>query len=265
MNTHRNLWRAGVIALALSASALGAQPPGNAPRPAIRSTATPSTAITSTTRARDTDRVTLDLRDVPIRDALDALFRGRAAGYVLDNSVAQNPVTVNALIRDQPFNVALNTLLRSAGLRATRQQGTYLITTRQPPEQAAAAPTAAPTTDVTGTAETTAQEMTVAKVPLFHASPEVAQLLGGTMIPPDGSQIAGAGGGLGNTGFGGSGLGGFGNSTFGGTGGFGSTGFGGMGGFGGINTFGGLGSYGGLGSFGGYGGGIGGYGLGTYR
>ena len=248
MQRHALLGSLAGLALALGATGAWAQGPGNLPP---GDNGNPPTSITTTTRARDTDRVTLDLRDVPIRDALDALFRGRQAGYVLDNSVAQNPVTVNALIRDQPFDVALNTILRSAGLRATRQQGTYLITVRQPVDQTGMATATAPTTtDVTAT-DTTAQQTTVVKIPLFHASPEVAQLLGGTMIPPDGSQFSGGGG------IGGGGLGGFGGSNFGG-GGFGGSSFGG-GGFGGMSSFGG----GGLGGFGGSsfgGGGLGGFG-----
>jgi hypothetical protein len=255
MNAKNKLGALAGLSLVLGAPFALAAEPGNLP-PANDAGAT--TNITTTNRARQNDRVSLDLRDVPIRDALDALFNGRDVGYVLDNSVAQTPVTVNATIRDQPFDVALSTILRAAGLRATRQQGIYTIALRQQDTTQAAAPQ--PTTpDITAT-DTTTQPSTIAKIPLFHVDPDIVQVLGGTLIPPDGASSFG-GGGLGGGGFGGGMSGGFGGGMSGGFGGM-NSGFGGMsGGFGGMSSgFGGMGGgFGGMSSgFGGMGGGFGG-------
>jgi type II secretory pathway component GspD/PulD (secretin) len=67
--------------------------------------------------------VTLELRDVPLRAALQALFRGTGLQYSIDPDVPDVPVTL--VVRDMPFSKALRVLIRQArvsvpGLTYTR-------------------------------------------------------------------------------------------------------------------------------------------------
>ncbi|MBC8103386.1 MAG: hypothetical protein H7Z41_12475 [Cytophagales bacterium] len=94
--------------------------------PAPASTAPKSAPATSPAEAR----VTLDLRDAPIRQALDQLFRQVKSDYSLDNAV-QGYLTLK--ITDQPFENALRLVLRSSSvpLSYTVDSGVYLIKPRR--------------------------------------------------------------------------------------------------------------------------------------
>lgn len=225
---------------------------------------------------RAQDKISLEVKDAPLNYVLDLLFKGRNVSYVIDPQLTANTVPITAKLADVPFEVALNQVLRAAGLRAVKTQNVYSIQPRLQQTDltgGVAAPGVPPTVpgvpgsvDVTGQAAQTAQT-TVVKIPIMVGdAAEIAQVLGGGVI--SGAIIGGLSGGLGG-GFGG-GLGGFGGFG-GGLGGFGGFG-GGLGGFGGFG--GGLGGFGGgLGSFGGgfggglgsFGGGLGGFGGGFYR
>src|SRR5690348_6751033 len=107
MKTRSTMWAVAGLSAVLAVPPVLAEAPGTL----SGADSGPATTIT-TTRAREADRVNLDLRDVSVRDALEALFRGHPnLSYVLDNAVTQNPVTVNATIHDQTFDAALNAVL----------------------------------------------------------------------------------------------------------------------------------------------------------
>jgi hypothetical protein len=201
-------------------------------------------------------KVTLNLKDVPLRSAIDALFQGTGLQYSVDPNVPNVPVTLN--IRDVGLQPALRILLRQAavavpGLTVSREGDIFVVKIRQavvaPPAQTEDAP------PEYGDAQT---DVTWEKIPVqFNNAAVFALAFGGQMLPTEADVIMqGSGGGQGGFGggggFGGQGGGGFGGGGFGGQGGgFGGGGFGG-GGFGG----------GGLGGGGFGGGGFGGGGLG---
>ncbi len=68
-------------------------------------------------------RVTLDLKDTSILDALAVLLKG--INYTI--GPMQNPPIVTAVVKDVPFASALQVLLRAAGLTARKENGVYFI------------------------------------------------------------------------------------------------------------------------------------------
>lgn len=245
-------------------------------------------------------QVTLDLRDIPLRNAIALLFQGTGIQYAIDPNVTNVPVTLN--IRDISLPAALRLIVRQAavsipGLTSAKEGDIYLIRIRQAPPPAPAVAEEPPVDQ-----QASDQELTWEKIPIqFNNVAVFALAFGGTMLPTEldvlmnssgggggygggmggygggmgggggfgggyggmGGGLGGFGGGLGG-GFGGGGLGGFGGGGFGGggLGGFGGGGFGG-GGFGGGGFGGGGFGGGGLGGF--SGGGLGGGGLGGGR
>ena len=75
-------------------------------------------------------KFTLDLKNVPLRDALEKLFRQAKLDFSLDNSV-QGFVTLK--VTDQPFEVVLRFLIRQAEVPLTfsKENGVYFIKLRQ--------------------------------------------------------------------------------------------------------------------------------------
>ena len=171
--------------------------------------------------------VTLDLRDAPVRQALEQLFNTARAQYTLDPGI-QGFVTLN--IRDQPFDSALRLLLRSANppLTYTREGGVFIVRLRQnvlnPNE--GQIPQIDPTAglDQGGNRATSVPS----KIYLTYIGPEIVAQLGGSIIytvypgmQQSGGGSSSFGGGGGQSGFGGGQMGG----------GFGSSGGGFGGGF----------------------------------
>jgi hypothetical protein len=84
----------------------------------------------------DQDRkVTLALKDSPLRAAIDALFQGSGLQYAIDPNVPNVPVTIN--LRDVGFQAALRILVRQAavavpGLTSSREGDVYMIRIRPP-------------------------------------------------------------------------------------------------------------------------------------
>jgi hypothetical protein len=201
--------------------------------------------------------VTLSLRDVPLRTALETLFTGTGLQHAIEPAVPNYPITLD--VRDLPFSTALRTLMRLApGVTYRKEGDIYIIGMRQPPID----PTAAAQDVQPLDAANAPPEYQYVKLPLNFSNYQVmASLLGGQPIPTEaqvsgggssgiGGGIGGASGGYGGGGYGGGGLGG---------GGFG--GGGGLGGFGGGQGGGGYGGGGfGGGGQGGFGGGQGGFG-----
>src|SRR5688572_9887146 len=65
--------------------------------------------------AQETDRkVTVNLKDVPLRNAVDALFQGTGLQYSIDPNIPNVPV--NLTIRDVGLQAALRILVRQASV-----------------------------------------------------------------------------------------------------------------------------------------------------
>jgi hypothetical protein len=190
-------------------------------------------------------RISLTLRDTPLRTALELLFQQSGLQHAVEAAVPNIPVTVN--LRDATFATALRVITRLANVTYRKEGDVYVIGLRQPPAVETTTTEAAPPEQ----AQTPA-EQTWEKIPIqFNHVAIFAYGFGGVVLPTeDQAQGGGLGGGLGG-GYGGSLGGNFG-------GGFGGGYGGGLGGLGG-----GLGGFGGgLGGFGGLGGGLGGFGSG---
>lgn len=254
------------IALAFLLASPGAHAQGEAPRGADQ-------------------KVTLNLRDVPLRAAIQMLFEGTGLDYAIDSAVPNVPITMT--IRDVPFQSALRSLVRVAsslvpGLTFVHDGNLYLIRIREqqvsPPVNFDLEPPTEPATEP--------QTMVWEKIPLQHQNVlTLLPLFNGVLLPTEDMTLGGIGfSGIGGYGFpagiGGYGLGGYGYglgglSAFGAFPGYGLGGWG-LGGYGGYNYnttgygygfapgFGGFGGYpGGFGGGywpGGYGGGLGSYG-----
>jgi type II secretory pathway component HofQ len=85
-------------------------------------------------------KVTLDLREIPFRQALEALFQGTGEQYAVEPSVPNTPISLR--IRDVDFVTALRALVRLAGVTYRREVGAagglYIIGTRPEPVRLAA-------------------------------------------------------------------------------------------------------------------------------
>ena len=190
--------------------------------------------------------VNLDLKDTDVKSAIEALFRGTGKNYSIDSNVSG---TISALsIKDVPFETALKSLTKSAGLVYRQDGGVYLVSVR-PDTSALVA--ASPAPDIPYIDATTDEpEIKIEKIPLNNVSAtEILSILNSSDT---------------NRNYGGYGMGGWGNNyNMGGRyGGYGSnSGYGNYGGYS-NRSYGGLGSnYGGYNnrSYGGYGSNYGSY------
>jgi type II secretory pathway component GspD/PulD (secretin) len=83
-------------------------------------------------------RVSLDLRDLPLRQAVDKLFQGTGQQFAVEPAVPNYPITVR--FHDVPFEAALRTLLRLApGVTYRKEDDTYVIGMRTPQAETPAA------------------------------------------------------------------------------------------------------------------------------
>jgi len=202
-------------------------------------------ALAQTDRESGGPPVTVRFKDVPIQNAIDALFEGRGLSYTFQPGV-QGAVTVNLV--DVSFTDALSAVLKTAGMTVGKENGVYII---GPQRELGSEP--APPPMVMETEVEIEREKVPEKIPIGFADvADIGNIFGVQSVGSRASSFSG--GGYGGGGYGGGGMGGFG-----GGGGMGGYGGGGMGGFGG----GGLGGFGG-GGLGGFGGGGGGYGGGGY-
>jgi hypothetical protein len=81
-------------------------------------------------------RVTLELKDVPLRRALQTLFEGSGFQHAVEPAVPDHPVTLN--IHDLPLSVALRQLMNLAPGATYRREGDIYVIGMRP------IPTAAP-------------------------------------------------------------------------------------------------------------------------
>jgi hypothetical protein len=240
--------------------------------------------------------VTLDLRDAPVREALEQLFKNAKVQYVIDPAVQGYISSLN--IKDQPFRNALNLIVRTASppLSYSVENAIYIVRPRRtdvlgggmgggmegpggypggggggyPGGGGGGLEGPGGPSGIGGVPGAVAGDTRLDKISITYADAAlIAAVFGGgvirtadTISTGQGGQGGGGfGGGFGGQG-GGGGFGGQGGGGFGGQGGggFGGGGFGGQGGggFGGGGLGGGGGFGGGGGGFGGGGGGFGG-------
>lgn len=203
--------------------------------------------------------ITLNLKNVPIKTALQLLFTSAGIhNFTIAPDVFGN---ANIQVQDIPFTTALNTLLGSVGAAFTVDNGSYNVTVKRPtpPPAATISPTPGGNTIVGNpgeSASTADQPKRFYPIPINkYDAYYVALLLGSQGIVRVGVNdvipAAQAGGGNGQGGQGGQG-------GFGGSPSSGITSIGGAGGIGGGFGGGGFGGGGGRGGYGGGGGGFGG-------
>lgn len=181
--------------------------------------------------------VNLDLKDTDVKSAIEALFRGTGKNYSIDSNVSG---VVSALsIKDVPFDTALRSLTKSAGLVYRQDGGVYLISAKPNAADVAAAPM--PIADIPAVDATTDEpEIKIEKIPLNNLSAsEILSMLNGADS---------------NRTYGGYGMGSWGMNNYGTSGRYGS-------GYGSYGS--GYGSYGS--GYGSYGSGYGSYGSGYNR
>ena len=197
-------------------------------------------------RSEAQERVTLDLKDVSVRSAIEALFKNSGKDFAVDGDVSG---TISVLsFKDVPFKTALRNLTRSNGLVFRQDGGLYVISKRPVREIQTKTPGLPQVEDYIE--EPTTKDVIIEKVPLYHSSAtEILAVMSGGARGYGGAY--GSYGGYGGGGYGGSGgYGGnnrYGGSSYGGYGGYNRYGGGSSGGYGGYNRYGG-------GSSGGYGG-----------
>ena len=244
--------------------------------------ARPASAQGTAADAGADKKITLDLRDIPLRDAIGLLFKGSGLQYTIDPNIQNVPITLN--IRDIALPAALRLIVRQAavsmpGLTSAKEGDIYMVRIRQ-----AAPTTAPPVEEAPPDQQASDQDLTWEKIPIqFNNVAVFALAFGGTMLPTEqdvllnssgggmgggmgggyGGMGGGMGGGMMGGGMGGGMMGGMGGGMMGGMGGGMMGGMGGgmmgggmMGGMGGGMMGGGMGGFGGGGMMGG--GGLGG-------
>ncbi len=171
--------------------------------------------------------VSLDLRDVTIRDAVHQLALQAGIDYIF----ADEPKgTVTLTLPDTPAESALRSVLAAGDMTWRLEDGVYVIENKPAPETEwvpgpkptyqtpPAPPTYAPgPTAAPGPATGAGDELIIRKIPVKHADPaEIAMIFGGSVIPSAQGMLMRAGGGMGPRG----GIGGpWGGSPWGGIGG----------------------------------------------
>jgi hypothetical protein len=201
--------------------------------------------------------ITLDLRDAPVRQALEQLFNNAKVDFSIANEV-QGFVTLK--ITDQPFENALRLILRSSSIPLTfvREGGVYIVKPRITETLDPNANVPPPVTDQTNTPPAASYD----QIQLTYIDPaDLSSTLGITFIRTFARQGNSQQGGQGGMGGMMGGMGGMGGGMMGGMGGMGGGMMGGMGGMGGgmMGGMGGMmgGGMGGMMGGGGFGGGRG--------
>src|SRR6476660_9243097 len=76
-------------------------------------------------------KISLTLRDTPLRTALELLFQQSGLQHAVEATVPNIPVTVN--LRDATFATALRVVTRLAGVTYRKEGDVYVIGLRLPP------------------------------------------------------------------------------------------------------------------------------------
>lgn len=177
--------------------------------------------------AADNTTVNLELTDVDARAAIKMLFQSTGKNYAIDSDVSGTIPSV--VLRDLPFDQALRSLLRSAGL-VHRMDGDVYIITKKPEVTAPVTGVAAPGTEVIPE-QTATEETQIEKIPLNNVgASEILSMISGS--GSTGGSMFGTYGNMGNmmgsfgSSFGGGNFGSSFGSSFGGSN-FGGSNFGG--------------------------------------
>lgn len=88
-------------------------------------------------QSRESQKITLEIRDTPIKKVLEMLFKGAGVSYVLDPALDKPPydkITVSMSLQDVTFEEALKTLVKAHGLTYRIEGGgrTHMISPRKP-------------------------------------------------------------------------------------------------------------------------------------
>lgn len=185
-----------------------------------------SLAEAANNTGKSVDLVNLEFKDIDVRSAIQALFRGSGRNHAIDQDVSGFVASVS--FTDVPFDAALRSLAKSAALTYKQSGGVYQINKRVDVPAPVVVEIPSPTLEVEQPKTT---EIIIEKISLNHSSPsEILAYLNGSA---DSNRLYG--GGNGNPGYGG----------YGSNGGYG--GYGSNGGYGNYGSSGGYGSYGGSG------------------
>ncbi len=210
----------------------------------------------------DNSPVSLDLKDADVKSAIESLFRGRNRNYSIAQDVSG--VIPSCSITGLPFDQALKSLLKSAGLVYRVENSVYIISKKPDVSAAALVDTSAVApVDTAAVDTTTTVESIIDKIPLSNTgASEILAIMQGNGVNGN-SGYGGYGGGMMGGGMMGGGMmgGGMMGGGYGG-GGYGGGGYGGGGYGGGYGSS--RGSYGSGGYGGGYGSSRGSYGSGGY-
>lgn len=140
----------------------------------------------SALRAQDTTdrKVTLNLRDTPLRDSISLLFAGSGLQYSVDPNVPNIPLNLN--IKDISLQAALRMLIRQAavaspGLTFSRDGDVFVVKIRSEAPRAATAEDSPPERTANE-----ASELVWEKIPIQFNDVMVFTLaFGGTMLPTE--------------------------------------------------------------------------------
>lgn len=152
-----------------------------------------------------TSLISLELRDTPVRSAIDSLFKGTGINYAIEPGVTGT--IPNLSLKDVTFDQALKTLVKAAGLTYRKDGQIYLISAKKAIDQTQVQPVAEAVDTAIETPEET--ERKVEKITMnFADAIDIANIFGVSGYTSRGAAFAFSGG-YGNSGFGG---GGFNNS-----------------------------------------------------
>ncbi|HEY3268205.1 MAG TPA: hypothetical protein VGM37_14885 [Armatimonadota bacterium] len=167
--------------------------------------------------AKTAKTISLDFKDMPIREAVQALFSGTGLNYAVTPDAAQAAPTVTLNLQDVSFDAALNILTKTAGLRfrKDRDTGVYMIEAKTVDTGATPVGGGGLPTD-TSVAPDVAPQLQIEKIPLnFAASMDIYGTLygqgsnsaarnsssgGGSSFGGGGSSFGSSGGGFGGFG-----------------------------------------------------------------
>src|SRR5215208_5327107 len=113
-------WSGGRILCALSTLALG-----------LSMLALPQLPANAQAAAGSEPKISLTLRDTPLRSALELLFQQSGLQHAVEAAVPNIPVTLN--LRDATFATALRVITRLAGVTYRKEGDVYVVGLRQPP------------------------------------------------------------------------------------------------------------------------------------
>ena len=170
------------------------------------------------------DVVTIDLKDVDVKTAIEALFNGTGIGHTIDPQVTG--VIPVFSVKDTAFDVALKILVKTAGLVYRVDNGVYMIS-KKPDTSDIARPADTTPVDTAQVDTTTTAESIIDKVRLsYTGATDLLNILSGNTNSNNNSGFGGMSGFGSSSGGFGSSSSGFGSSSSGfgsSSGGFGSS------------------------------------------